>query len=264
MLISVIVPTFNDQAHLPVTLRQLAEQPDIELIVVDGGSSDLSADIARQATPYVFVSHPHRARQLNEGARHATGDILLFLHPGSFLLPGALLEIQRRMIAASAVGGAFDLHFDSPRPILRWLGRSYSARARFWRLPRGEQALFVWRQVFQKIGGFPDVPILEGIAFARRLRRAGRLTFIREGLVASAHRWHRHGALKTALADACLNTLAMFRIPPRRLRRLYDGWMRPKPAFAGPITSPASHRPKVVRAHTAREGQDGKCGPSHR
>lgn len=246
VLISVIVPTLNNEAHLPVTLRQLADQPDVELIIVDGGSRDLSVEIAQQATPYVFVSPPNRARQLNEGARHATGDILLFLHPGSFLLPGALLEIQRRMIAASAVGGAFDLHFDSPRKIFRLLGRSYSARARFWRLPRDEQGLFVWRQVFQKIRGFPDVPILEGMAFARRLRRAGRLTFIREGLVASAHRWNAHGPLKTALVDAWLNTLAMIGVPPRQLRRAYDGWMggsvlvddinqRTQPSEVGPV-----------------------------
>ncbi|MBM3860670.1 MAG: glycosyltransferase [Verrucomicrobia bacterium] len=226
MLTSVIVPTLNNQAQLPVTLRQLADQPDIELIVVDGGSDDLSADIARQVTPYVFVSHPNRARQLNEGARHATGDILLFLQPGSFLLPGALLEIQRRMVAASAVGGAFDLHLDSPRRIFRTLERSYSRRARFWRLPRGEQGVFVWRQVFQRIGGFPDVPILEDMALARRLRGAGRLTFICEGLVASALRWNTHGPLKTALVDIWLNALAAVGAPPRQLRRVYDGWMR--------------------------------------
>jgi len=246
MLISVIVPTFNDQAHLPVTLRQLADQQDIELIVVDGGSDDLSADIARQITPYVFITQPNRARQLNEGARHATGDILLFLHPGSFLLPGALLEIQRRMIAASAVGGAFDFHFDSPRRIFRTLERSYSRRARFWRLPREEQGVFVWRQVFQRVGGFPDAPILEGMAFGRRLRNAGRLTFIREGLVASAHRWNTHGPIKTMLVDTWLNVLAAIGVPARQLRRVYDSWMR------GPETAMSLNR---ERRHTQKPKQ---------
>ena len=226
MLISVIVPTFNDEARLPVTLRQLAEQPDVELIVVDGGSTDCSVEIAQQVTPFVFVSHAGRARQMNEGARHATGDILLFLFPGSLLLPGALLEIQRRVIAASAVGGAFDLHFDSRRRLLRVLGSLASRRARLWRLPRGEQGIFVWRQVFRHLGGFPEIPILEDAAFARRLRRAGRLTFIRDGLVASARRWHSHGPWKTMLVDAWIGFLTALRIPPRQLRRIYDGWMR--------------------------------------
>lgn len=238
MLVSVIVPTLNDQAHLPVTLRQLAEQPDLELIVVDGGSDDLSAEIAQQATPYVFVSHRNLAQRLNEGARHATGDILLFLSPGSFLLPGALLELQRRLIAASAVGGAFDLHLDSPRRLFRLLERFYNRRARSAQRLRLEQGLFVWRQVFQKVGGFPDVPFGETAVLARRLRRAGRLTFIREGLVASAHRWNHFGPLRTALVDAVLGTLAALGLPTSLLGCLHDLWLRPRaggPAPARPV-----------------------------
>jgi rSAM/selenodomain-associated transferase 2 len=228
MLISVIVPTLNQQEHLPVTLRQLAEQPDVELIVVDGGSTDCSVEIAQQFTPFVFVSHAGRARQMNEGAAHATGDILLFLHPGSFLLPGAVLEIQRRVIAASAVGGAFDLRFDSQWRVLRLLGRLISRWTRFTRLPRGEQGVFVWRQVFVKFGGFAETPILEDIAFARRLRRAGRLTFVRDGLVASARRWHLHGPWKTMAVDAWIGLLAMLRVPPAQLLRARDGWLTAK------------------------------------
>lgn len=225
MLVSIIVPTFNHAPHLAVTLQQLREQPDVELIVVDGGSTDASADIARRFTPYVFVSHPGRARQMNDGARHATGDILLFLHPDTFLLSGATLELQRRIIAASAVGGAFDLHMDSPRWLCRVVSRLSSAWARLWRLPRGEQGIFVWRQVFEKIGGFPNTPILEDGALARRLRRAGRLTFIPDGLIVSARRWHAHGVLRTSLVDVWIRFLAFLRLPPSELRRIYDGWM---------------------------------------
>jgi rSAM/selenodomain-associated transferase 2 len=246
VLISVIVPTLNHEAQLPVTLRQLADQPDVELIVVDGGSHDLSVEIAQQFTPYVFVSPPHRARQLNEGARHATGDILLFLHPGSFLLPGALLEIQRRMIAASAAGGAFDLHMDSRRRLCRLLARMNNAWVRLFRRPRGEQGIFVWRQVFEQVSGFPDVPIREDVGLIQRIRRVGRLTFIREGLIASARRWHEHGPLKTAAVDAWIGFLAMLGVSARELRRIHDGWMRgsvlvdhvnegAQPAEVGPV-----------------------------
>src|SRR2546422_1058060 len=106
MLISVIVPTLNDEPNLPVTLRQLTDHPDVELIVVDGGSTDQTVLAAQQFTPYVFLSHSGRARQMNHGARHATGDILLFLDAESFILPGALDELQRRIIGEGAVGGA--------------------------------------------------------------------------------------------------------------------------------------------------------------
>ena len=119
MLISIIIPTFNDEAHLPVTLRRLADHPDVELLVVDGGSSDRTVPIAQRFTPYVFVTVTHPAEQMNLGARHATGDILLFLRADSLLLPGALDEVQHRIINDGAVGGAFDLNIGSQRRLSR-------------------------------------------------------------------------------------------------------------------------------------------------
>jgi rSAM/selenodomain-associated transferase 2 len=243
MLVSVVIPTLNEEANLPVTLRQLAERADVELIVVDGGSTDGSREVARRHTPYVFLSHPGRARQMNEGARHATGDILLFLHADTFLLPGAIDEIQRRIIADSAVGGAFDLRIDSPRRFCSLVAAVASARSRFLRLPYGDQGLFVWRQVFEAMGGFPEIPIMEDIAFGRRLRRAGRLTFLRSGLVTSARRWHANGVLRTTFVNWWVTVLFFFGVSPRRLRRLYDRWLtsgQPRRAAAD-LTPP---RPK--------------------
>ena len=115
MLISVIIPTLNEEGNLAVALRQLAGRPDVELIIIDGGSSDHTVEVAQRSTPYVFHARAGRAQRMNLGARHATGDILLFLHADTFLLPGALDEIQRRIISDGAVGGAFDLHIDSRR-----------------------------------------------------------------------------------------------------------------------------------------------------
>lgn len=225
MLTSVIVPTFNEDANLAATLRQLAEHPDVELIVVDGGSADRSIEIAQRFTPYVFITQPGRAQQMNIGARHATGDILLFLHADTFLLPGALDEIQRRIIADGAVGGAFDLHLDSPRRLHKFIARVSSRRSRLLRLPYGDQGIFVWRQVFDVLGGFPEIPIMEDIAFARLLRRAGHMTFIPSGLVSSARRWHANGVVKTTLVNWWITLLFFLRVPPGRLRRAYDRWL---------------------------------------
>src|ERR1043166_153939 len=225
MLISVIIPTLNEEANLPVTLRQLAAPADIELIVADGGSMDGTVEIAQQFTPFVFVTQPGRAHQMNLGARHATGDILLFLHADTFLLPGALDELQRRIVGDGAVGGAFDLNIDSPRRLCKLVAKVASRRSRLLRLPYGDQGLFVWRQVFDGLGGFPEIPIMEDVAFARQLRRAGRLTFIRSGLVTSGRRWNANGVLKTTFVNVWVTLLFFLRLPPRQLRRIYDGWL---------------------------------------
>ena len=225
MLISVIVPTLNEEATLAATLRQLAGHPSVELIVVDGGSADRTVEIAQRFTPYVFVTAPGRAQQMNLGARHATGDILLFLHADTFLLPGALDEIQRRIIAEGAVGGAFDLRLDSPRRLCQFVARVSNRRSRLLRLPYGDQGIFVWRQVFDVLGGFPDVPIMEDIGFARRLRRAGRITFIASGLVSSARRWNANGVLTTTLVNWWVTLLFFLRVPPLKLRRTYNRWL---------------------------------------
>jgi len=225
MLISIIIPTLNEEASLPVALRQVAERSDVELIVVDGNSTDRTAEVAQAFTPYVFVTRPGRAQQMNVGARHATGDILFFLHADTFLLPGALDELQRRIIGDGAVGGAFDLHIDSPKRSCRLIANLSSGRSRWLRLPYGDQGLFVWRQVFEALGGFPEIPIMEDVAFGRQLRRAGRLIFIRTGLITSSRRWDANGVVKTTVVNLWVTLLFFLRVSPPRLRRLYDRWL---------------------------------------
>lgn len=245
MLISVIVPTLNEGAALALTLRQLTNHPDVELIVVDGGSTDHTIDIAQRYTPYVFVTRPGRAHQMNQGARHATGDILLFIHADTFLLAGALDELQRRIIADGAIGGAFDWQIDSPRRLCKFVARWASRRARWLRQPSGDQGIFCWRQVFNMIGGYPELPIFEDLAFVRKLRGAGRLTFLTAGLVTSAQRWQANGVIKTTLVYWWVRLLFNLRLPAHQVRRIYDNWLgqtapvrAPRPAVFPPARPP--------------------------
>jgi rSAM/selenodomain-associated transferase 2 len=225
MLISIIIPTFNEEAILAATLRPLAECSDVELIVVDGGSIDHTVEVAQLFTPYVFVSPRGRARQMNVGARHATGDILLFLHADTVVSPEALDEMQRRIIGEGAVGGAFDLRINSPKRLCALIATVANHRTRLLQLPHGDQGIFVWRQVFEALECFPEIPILEDVAFSRQLRSVGRLTFVRDGVVTSGRRWEANGALKTTLVNWWVSVLFLLRVPPWTVRRAHDRWL---------------------------------------
>ena len=225
MLISIVIPTLNEEATLAATLGPLAERSDVELIVVDGGSIDHTVEVAQVFTPYVFITPRGRARQMNAGARHATGDILLFLHADTVLEPAAVDEIQRRMIGDGAVGGAFDLRIGSKKRRYALIAKISSRRARWFRLPHGDQGIFVWRQVFEALECFPELPIKEDVAFARQLRRAGRLTFLRDGLVTSSRRWDANGVVKTTLVNWWVSLLFLMHVQPWTVRRAYDRWL---------------------------------------
>ncbi|TVR52110.1 MAG: glycosyltransferase [Puniceicoccaceae bacterium] len=215
--LSLIMPVLDDEAALRERLPELAAlAPEMDLIVVDGGSRDASAAVAAGAGLRLLHSHaPGRARQMNFGAAAATGDILLFLHADT-LLPAAAPAAIRNAIADGCVGGAFARRFDSPSRLLRLTCRLADARGRLFGWFLGDQAIFALRKVFLDTGGYPDWPWFEDLEFSRRLARAGRTRLLTPPVVTSARRFHRRGPLRQSLRDfrLTLQFLARGKPPP--------------------------------------------------
>ena len=223
--ISVIVPTLNEQDHLAATLMGVTLAPGDELIVVDGGSTDQTVAMAQQFTSQVLHSRRGRAAQMNWGARHAHGDILLFLHADT-LLPAAGLETVRHGLQDGIVGGAFRLAIMPSTLALRLVAWGTNLRARFGQLPYGDQALFMSRQVFEDLGGYDDIPFMEDVRMVQALRQRGRLTLLPLAVHTSGRRWQQDGVLYTTVRNTILITLYFWGVPPGKLQRWYGARRR--------------------------------------
>ncbi len=218
--IAVIVPTLNEQHHLPATLRSVTLSPGDELIVVDSGSTDATVNIARQYTTHVLHSPRGRAVQMNQGARTAHGEILLFLHADTLLPPDGL-EAVRQAVQAGAIGGAFRLVITPPTLPLRLVAWGTNLRTRIGHLPYGDQALFMPRHVFEAIGGYDDIPFMEDVRIVQALRRRGRLVTLPQAVQTSGRRWQHEGVCYTTLRNTVLITLYLCGVPPETLQRWY-------------------------------------------
>lgn len=197
MRLSIILPVLNEATAIGAALRRLREQAaDAELIVADGGSSDGTPELAR-ADARVVTAERGRARQMNAGARAATGDWLLFLHVDTRLPEGFETEIA----AAEAAGfeaGAFRLGIAGRHPLLPLLAWGANLRSRWRGIALGDQALFVRRPLFDRLGGFPALPLMEDYAWSRRLRREGiPLYLASRRVVTSGRRWDQAGFWRT-------------------------------------------------------------------
>ena len=224
--ISVIAPVINEQEQLAATLSHVHLGPADELIVVDGGSTDQTLDIARSFTPHVLSSPPGRARQMNLGATRASGDILLFLHADTRLPPGGLDAVRRAMQAPQIAGGAFRLAIEPATPALRLIAWGANWRSRLGRLPYGDQALFVRRYLFEQLGGYADEPFLEDVKLVRAMRRHGRLTLVSQPARTSGRRWLHEGVVYTTVRNNIIVGLFFCGVTPTTLKRWYTDWHR--------------------------------------
>lgn len=221
MHISVIIPTLNEAPGIVETLRQVRQAGECEILVVDGGSEDGTPELARPLADMVLLSERGRARQMNAGARAATGDVLVFLHADTRLPVGFPALLARSLGDPRVVGGRFDVRLDAAGWLFRTIEALMNIRSRWTKIATGDQALFVRREVFWALGGYPDIPLMEDIELSRRLKRLGQLACLRAQVTTSARRWQRDGVVRTIVLMWALRLGYFLGIPPEQLKTLY-------------------------------------------
>ncbi len=224
--ITAVVPTLDEAACAPATVVQLASDPRVEVLVVDGGSRDgtlerLAAVACEWPNVRVLSSRRGRGPQLRAGAEAARGEILWFVHADTRLPEGAAGEVLRA-VDAGAVAGAFRLRFDGGGLALRAVAWGANLRVALTGVPFGDQALFARRDVCARVGGVPPWPLFEDVELARRLRRAGPLRVLAPAVVTSARRYREHGVVPTMLANLRLQILYAAGVSPERLAALRE------------------------------------------
>ncbi|HSM81129.1 MAG TPA: TIGR04283 family arsenosugar biosynthesis glycosyltransferase, partial [Nodosilinea sp.] len=195
--VSVVIPTLNEAHNLPRVLEALPAAKGVEVIVVDGGSTDSTLKIAADWGARVVVSAPGRSRQMNQGAAVATGPMLLFLHADTRLPEGFDGAIREALTQPGVVAGAFRLAIDGPGRGLRWVERGVNVRSRLFHMPYGDQGIFLNAEVFHRLGGFPDLPMMEDFELVRRLRKLGKVAIAPQTVITSDRRWRTLGILRT-------------------------------------------------------------------
>lgn len=237
-MLSIVIPALNEAGNLTRLLPYvLATCPQAEVIVVDGDSADETRDVVRRfPRARLLESVRGRAKQMNTGAQASEGDVLLFLHADTVLPPGTQAAIHKALADPGVVGGRFDVQFDSERPIFRVIAALMNLRSRLGGICTGDQAIFVCRHVFETMGGYPDIPLMEDVELTRRLKRLGRLACLRIRVTTSARKWEREGVLRTILLMWRLRALYFMGADPARLHSCYYR----RPGAPQPARSPVA------------------------
>jgi rSAM/selenodomain-associated transferase 2 len=204
------------------TLRALWRgAPEAEIIAVDGGSADSSVAIAEALCDVLVAGSRGRARQMNAGAKLARGDVFAFVHADTLVPASFGADIAAALSDPAVVGGRFDVELDSSALPYRIIGAMISLRSRLSRVGTGDQAIFVRRGVFERLGGFPEVELCEDLEFSRRLKRAGRVACLRSRVITSARRWNRDGVARTVIRMWLIRAMYHAGVSPARLKRMY-------------------------------------------
>jgi len=221
--LTIVMPALDEASRIAEALQALAplRRRGVEVIVVDGGSSDGTAALAEPWADRVLSAPRGRARQMNAGAARARADTLLFLHADTALPEQALRAIEAALVDPHTHWGRFDVHIAGRPRLLKLVARLMNLRSRWSGIATGDQAIFVRRSAFQRVGGFPDQPLMEDIELSRRLRRWSAPACLRERVTTSGRRWEQRGVWRTIALMWRLRWRYARGTPPERLAELY-------------------------------------------
>jgi rSAM/selenodomain-associated transferase 2 len=223
-MLSIVIPALNEADGIVEVLRPLQRLRGrgCEVVVVDGGSADATAERAAPLADRVLAAERGRARQMNAGAAAASGGVLLFLHADTRLPADADRRVLEGLRRTGRVWGRFDVRLTGRHPVLRAVEHGISWRSRLTGVATGDQAIFVARDAFERVGGFPPLPLMEDIALSRMLKRShGRPLCLAEPVVTSSRRWEEHGVYRTILLMWTLRARYYLGADPVELARAY-------------------------------------------
>jgi rSAM/selenodomain-associated transferase 2 len=229
-MLSIIIPVANEAHNLRRLLPDLNKKfPEAEVIVADGGSVDGSPRVVEQFSFARLIESPRgRARQMNAGAREAKGEVLLFLHADTFLPERASEAIRSALADSQTLAGRFEFRLDNPGLVLRVIASIVNfLRSHPTWIATGDQALFVRRKIFDEMGGYPEIALMEDVEFTKALTRRGSLAYLPLPATTSARKWERDGVLWTVLLMLSLRVMHFLRVDPTKLCQLYHGYAPP-------------------------------------
>lgn len=220
-LISIITPVLNEGGILIPVLKswQSLREQGCELILVDGGSRELAEEAIRPWVDQLLITEAGRARQMNAGARAANADLLWFLHLDSQFQPDAAERVKEH--AGQGRWGRFNIRLSGSHPMFRVIERMMNLRSRLTGIATGDQGIFMPRALYDAVGGFPEIALMEDVAICGRLKKIANPVSLSESLITSSRRWERRGIFKTMLLMWWLRLAFALGADPDRLARIY-------------------------------------------
>jgi rSAM/selenodomain-associated transferase 2 len=226
---SIIIPVIHESEIINTllkSLKQLETDEPYEIIIVDGSSTKDTLQVIADKTIIKCSCQQGRGRQMNAGAAHASGDILVFLHADTFLPTNALLLIQKTLQNKQFVGGAFTLKILSPKFFLKMIAAVSTFRSQITHVPYGDQVIFLRKYYFDAVRGYQDIPLMEDVDLMRRIKKKkGEIIILPTPVITSDRRWSQEGLYYTALRDTIIIFLYWCGMPAEKLARFYP-WQK--------------------------------------